>query len=123
MVAAGGFHLALSTAGSEMGRAAALLDRRLTGQATQEAQQSALARLALLLKAVEPEKPGAGPEGSGNGGGSGRQGNQPGGVQSLAEFKLLKLMQEDINLRTRTIAAIRGPPIRSPTSSSVTLHF
>lgn len=102
MAAASGFHLALSTAGHEMGRAAAMLDRRLTGRATQEAQQSALARLALLLRAVEPEKPGEGPEGSGNGG-AGKQGGQPGGAQALAEFKLLKLMQEDINLRTRQL--------------------
>ncbi|MGD0898099.1 MAG: hypothetical protein ABR915_09715 [Thermoguttaceae bacterium] len=100
MAAAGGFHLVLAAAESDMGRAAALLDRRQTGAATQEAQQNALARLDLILKALEPEKPGAQPDGDGGGDGDGKPGEQPGGVQALAEIKILKLLQEDINIRT-----------------------
>ena len=104
----GGFHLALSTAGSAMDRAAALLDRRRTGPPTQQAEQDSLARLGLVLKAVEPERPGSSADGGGQSGGAGPQAGQPGGVQALAEIKLLKLLQEDVNLRTRQLQDAAG---------------
>jgi len=100
LVAAAAFNFALSAAGHEIGRAAALLRRRDTGPTTQLLENSALSKLELLLEAVEPEQ--ADEDGSNNaGGGTGRGGMPPGAVQTLAELKLLKLLQEEINLRTQ----------------------
>jgi hypothetical protein len=105
MTAAGPFHLVLAAAETEMGQAAALLDARQTGTATQEAEQRAIERLDLILKALEPEKSGSGPSGGDGGGDQEKPGPQPEGVQSLSEIKLLKLLQEEINLRTQKLAA------------------
>ena len=66
-----------------------------------------MARFALVLKAIEPEKPAAkddNRQGGDNGPGKGPPGQQ-GGIQSLAEIKLLKLMQEDLNQRTERLQA------------------
>jgi myosin heavy subunit len=96
----GGFHLALSGAQSDMGRAAGLLERRETGSATQQAEQSALSRLAMVLEALKPETPAKQGDGAGPGPKPGGPQGQPGGVQTLAELKLLKLMQDALNQRT-----------------------
>ena len=69
--------MALSAAVDEMGRAAALLQRRQTGPATQQSEQNAIDRLKLMLAAMEPEKPGE----QANGGGAGNPGDQQGGPQ------------------------------------------
>jgi hypothetical protein len=110
----GGFQLALSAAAAEMGRAASLLNHRETGQSTQQAEQAALARLALVLKALEPEKPADPKSGDpGNGHGPDKKNGQSHGILPLAELKLLKLMQEDLGLRTKNLeAALAG---RQPT--------
>ncbi len=61
-----------------------------------------------MLAAMEPEKP----DEQANGGGAGSPGDQqggpqggspPGGVLPLAQLKLLKLLQEDLNLRTQRL--------------------
>jgi len=107
MVAAEGFQAVLSGVQGEMGRAAAVLDGGQTGPAAQQPQQDALARLDLILQALEPEKAGAGPAGGGDGAGQSGTGAPSGstGVQTLAEIKLLKLLQEDINIRTEKLQA------------------
>ena len=106
LVGAAVFNVALSGAAREMGRAAAMLDRQQTGPPTQLAAKNALGRLSLLLEALQPERPD--PEsadaGGGSAGASPSQGEMPGGgVQTVAEVKLLKLMQEEINRRTREL--------------------
>ena len=57
--------VALETAIDEMGRVSALLQRRQTGPATQQAEQNAIGRLKLILTAMEAEEPGK-PAGEGN---------------------------------------------------------
>lgn len=97
------FGWALRQAASEMDRAAALLEQRETAQPTHSAQRQALAHLERVLTALKPgekqPQPGEPPPG-------GQPGQQPGqkspprdAIRSLAELKLLKLMQEDLNRR------------------------
>ena len=94
------FTLALSGAVADMTRAADLLARRQTGPPAQQVEQSALRRLAQLLEALKSEEP-QGDTSSGSAGGpGGQQGGSPGGIQLLAELKLLKLMQGEINRQT-----------------------
>ena len=99
------FGVALSAAVDEMGRAAALLQRRQAGLATQQAEQNALERLKLMLAAMEPEEPGktASGDDAGKQGGDKHDGGPPAGVLPLAQLKLLKLLQEDLNLRTQQL--------------------
>jgi hypothetical protein len=102
--AAGAFNLTLSGAAADMGRAADLLDERATGRDTRAAQQNALHRLDLLLEALKPEPPPEkkDEENAGGAGGQGKQGAKPpgDGIKKLAELKLLKLLQQEIQLRT-----------------------
>ncbi|MGA2031544.1 MAG: hypothetical protein ABSG68_04755 [Thermoguttaceae bacterium] len=103
LAAAPAFHNMLSAAAARMERAAALLDGHATGPDTQQAQQQAIARLAMLLEALKPDTPAAKPGDPQQGGAGQGGGGQPGTPLSLAELKLLKLMQEDINARTRQL--------------------
>jgi hypothetical protein len=103
LTAAGAFNLTLTGAASDMGRAADLLDDRATGAETHLAEQNALRRLNLLLEALKPEPL---PEKKDdNNGGQGGQGNKPAappgdGIKKLAELKLMKLLEQEIHLRT-----------------------
>jgi len=94
----GAMALALGAAGEEMGRAAEMLVRRETGQSAQQAQRGAARRLAFLLEALRPEQLGEQDPAA-----TGRQSPrpQPQTRQLLAELKLVKLLQEDLNARTR----------------------
>jgi len=106
-VAAAVINMALSEAAAEMSRAAGLLDRRLTGRPTQQAEQQVLWRLAQLIEAVKQEELEA--TAQSGGGGQGGQAAQPQDVppcdalKRLAELKLLRLMQEEINEQTRQL--------------------
>ena len=107
--------MALTAAVDAMGRAATHLQRRQTGRITQEAEQSGIDRLKLLLAGtMEPEKPGqsSGGSGQGNQGPKKNEGGPSGGVLPLAQLKLLKLLQEDLNLRTQQLhqAEAAGKP-------------
>lgn len=112
--ASGAFNLTLTGAAADMGRAADLLDGRTTGAETHFAEQNALRRLNMLLEALKPEPPPEKKDGdNGGGGGNGGQGKkgagQPGGgIKKLAELKLLKLMQQDIKLRTAELQLAVG---------------
>ncbi len=102
------FGLVLSGAADDMDRASGLLDRRETGPPTQQSQQNALRRLALALSAMTPE-PAAKAEAEGRGGqGSGKQGSS-GKQLTLAELKLLKSLQQEINRRTAQLERAYGP--------------
>ena len=113
------FRAALSVAVEEMEQASALLQQRKTGPATQAAEQRAIDRLKLLLAALEAEEPAADRDGA-----AGAKPDDPGkqtadqqdggprGVLPLAQLKLLKLLQEDLNLRTQQLnqAEAAGKP-------------
>lgn len=96
-------HLALSGAADKMQRAAELLELRDTGTPAQSAQEAARQRLARLLAAFEKKRPKpGGKQGGGGGSGSGGgQGGRPDGEFVLAQLKLLKLLQQDLNDRYR----------------------
>jgi len=107
------FRMALSAAVGEMGRASALLQQRQTGPTTQQAEQNAIDRLNLLLMAMEAEKPGeTASEDDPANPGKNKPDSGGGGVLPLAQLKLLKLLQEDLNLRTQQLnqAEAAGKP-------------
>ncbi|HEV3024899.1 MAG TPA: hypothetical protein VGX76_20630, partial [Pirellulales bacterium] len=117
-VLAEAFRLNLKLAARDMGRSGDCLRRLALGDDAQRAQQRALARLVQLLAALQPEaadqatqQPGDQPGGPGDGGGQ-----SPGdAVRALAELKLLKLMQDDLNSRTEALnGATRGRLPLSP---------
>ncbi len=102
------FQLGLEGATREMARAARGLDRRDPGPSTQQAERGALSRLEQLAEALrqepaEPEPqeppPGQNPQ------------NAPmspeEAVRMLAELKLVRLMQEQINQRTEQLETLR----------------
>jgi len=103
LASAGVFRLALSGAARSMGRAAGMLDRRQTDAPTQEIEQHAAGRLDLVLEALKEEPPED--DDSNAGGGEGQAGGGlPGeAIQALAQLKLLKLLQVEINLRSRQL--------------------
>lgn len=104
------FKLALEGAAQDMGRAAARLARSDTGLATQQAEQSALARCRLLIEAMKPgEKKGKQGDEQGGGQGGGQQQGGQDGIRTIAELKLLKLLQEDLNLRFQQLTAPEQP--------------
>lgn len=100
--------LALRGAGRDMTQAADLLDRRFTGAETLRVERAALRRLEQLLAALEPDEPkadGKEEEDEQQGGeGEGQEGQkQP--SYDLAQLKLAKLMQLEMNERTQGLAA------------------
>ena len=96
--------LALDGAMKQMNRAANLLESERTDGAAQSAEEAARARLAQLKAAFEnQQKPGGQAGGSRAGGGQEGESRRDGN-QVLAQMKLLKLLQEDINTRYRDAA-------------------
>lgn len=102
------FHFAFTQAAEQMRRAAGLLENRQTAAPTQQAEARAIDLIAHAVEALkpaageQPQKP-AEQEGEENG----QAGQQNGGgdpAQILAEMKLLKWMQEDVNARTKALA-------------------
>jgi hypothetical protein len=98
------FVFALEVAQRQMVRASSSLQRGDTGNAPQEAQQAAITSLEQLLAALAPEEPAAAQDQSPP---AGEQNPMPpgdeAGIRSIAELKLLKLLQEELNRRTQTL--------------------
>lgn len=99
--------LALTGAARQMNKAADSLGHRETGSTTQGLQESARQRLANLLTALAKSpnsKPGGeqGQEGAGQGGA--KKGRSDGN-HALAQLKLLRLLQEDLNQRYRAASS------------------
>lgn len=97
------FQLALSRAREAMERAANLLNDQRTGDDTQREEQDALRRFEQLLAALEPDEPeegGEGQQGDEGGQGGGQAKPTGDGIPPIAQLKVLKLMQQDLNLRT-----------------------
>jgi hypothetical protein len=116
------FDLALSGAAGEMDRAAGLMGRRQFGSQTQGAQQDAVVRLDQLLEALEPQSP-DGPPQENNPPAGPQAADQPPGpppspgdaMKILAELKLLKMLQEEVNRRTQALEeGLTRPQRRSP---------
>jgi chromosome segregation ATPase len=111
LASAEAFSLALAGSVREMTRAAARLERLLTDTETQTAEQVAVTRLSQLLEALQPEPPPDTPpeqEPGGSGGGGQPPGMPPGdALHLLAELKLLKLMQAEINRRTKELEVLQ----------------
>jgi hypothetical protein len=109
--AAPAFAFALEGIIERMRQAAAGLQRGEAGQAVQQAEQAALARLEQMLAALKPDESDGGedtppPE---------QQGNPPMAqpppgdlAGAMAELKLLKLLQEEINRRTSVLEESRA---------------
>jgi hypothetical protein len=99
------FRAALSGAADDLNRAAQLLLRGRTGGDVQRAETAGLSRINQLLAALaddedEPEGQQGDEPTSGQGGG-GQSGGQK--LHDIAELKLLKLMQQDVNVRTNDL--------------------
>lgn len=103
------FALALGGAMREMDRAANGLDRGDTGESTQQSELAARTRLQQLQEALKQDDSRTDqPPGSKTPGGDGPKQPPPDdAVQRLAELKLLKLMQMEINRRTTELEEIR----------------
>ncbi|HXT61203.1 MAG TPA: hypothetical protein VN699_21360 [Pirellulales bacterium] len=109
-LAAKAFEFSLDRAARQMAAAAALLDRRQTGAPAQQTMQQALARLGQLLDALQPDEDDEQQpqQEESAGGGEQGQGKQPqDGARLVAELKLLKLMQAEINQQTKALEDAR----------------
>jgi hypothetical protein len=108
-------NLALGGAAKQMTRAAELLTHRETGSATQSSQEAARLRLEQLLVAFQDKKqsPKEGGE-EGAGGAAGGKGARSDGNQVLTQLKLLKMLQEDLNGRYRTLTAAESESATAP---------
>jgi hypothetical protein len=104
LTAAEVFSLALRGAGREMSRAVELLDQRETGKPTVTAENNALRRFAALLEALKLDKAEPGENQQGGEGQGGQKGPPRDGITSVAQLKMLKLMQQEINERTKALA-------------------
>ena len=94
------FQWVLQTAGDDMNEAASRLDKEESGLATQEVQDDAIKKIGDLIEALRKER--TKPKQGGVGGGGGGGGKQP-LVPPIAELKMLRIMQRDVNQRTKKI--------------------
>lgn len=114
------FALAAKGAARNMDQAASRLDEKETGAETQQFAQSALQRFLDLLEAIKPEKPksqepGAAEQQAGNNGGGEQQSPAIDTVTLIAELKMLRSMQVDLNSRMLSLAVKRdqGNPLKA----------
>lgn len=102
------FQLALGGAADDMRQAARGLARRDTGRVTQNLELNALARMRHVLDILRepPPEPPEGEQQQNNGGGDGGGGQpQPPPLIELAEVKMLRWLQVELNGRTRQFEA------------------
>ncbi|MEA1951810.1 MAG: hypothetical protein U9N87_10525, partial [Planctomycetota bacterium] len=99
-VGAGVFKLALSTASAKMEGAAERLQRRQTGEETSSLQRDARRRLGQLLDALKSAKKEQKDSKGGGGAGGKGGGGQGQGIKLVAQLKLFKMLQKEINKRT-----------------------
>lgn len=101
--AAAAFRLALQNAARDMQRAAKLLDERETGTPAQRAVQHALNRLEQLVAALDMASDDPGQEQQEQqeqGEGQAQSQSEGDIIAGVAQLKLIKLMQEELNRRT-----------------------
>jgi hypothetical protein len=112
LAAAQVFSLALRGVARELTRAGELLGQRQLGPDALSAEETALRRLGQLLESLKPDETPPGEqqeEQEGQEGEGGGQGQPTDGIPSIAQLKLLKLMQTEINERTKALAQTLGP--------------
>jgi hypothetical protein len=111
------FRFVLDAAAREMTGVGERLANRDCGDATQRMEQNVLSRLKQLVEATTEDKPPSGDsQGGGGSGGGGSKSGQPGGsIRALAELKLIRLMQDDLNRRTQQLGDTIGD--REPTDA------
>lgn len=102
------FEFGLQSAIREMIRTAAHLERGETNEPTQQSARAALDRLERLAEALKTD-PSENEQQPGEAGQQPGQSQQPpgDGIAAMAELKLLKLMQEELNHRTALLEAGR----------------
>ncbi|MBW3597595.1 MAG: hypothetical protein KY475_10005 [Planctomycetes bacterium] len=103
------FEFALQGVIREMLTTASRLDRAQTGDATQQSARAALDRLDRLAEALKDDPAPQGEQESPSGQEPGEQQQRPpsDGIAAMAELKLLKLMQEELNQRTAALDEAR----------------
>lgn len=101
------FELALRGAVTDMDDARRLLTDQRVGRQTQQREYSALSRLKHVADALKLNPPEPNEQNQQNQGGQGGQGGQPQGPSpvDVAELKMLRLMQLELNARTRDLEA------------------
>lgn len=100
------FSLALNGGAAEMLRAVTLLNQRDCGQPTQTAEQNALRRFQQLLEALKPDEQNdqqQQDQQAGGGEGGQQAGPQGDAIRMLAELKMVKLLQQELNSRTKAL--------------------
>jgi hypothetical protein len=123
--AAPSFALALKRAGQNMDSAADRLQKLETGDATQLDQKTAAKRFQQLLEALKPDQGGAGQGGQQGGqqpgGGGGGGGGNSDAISRLAQLKVLKSLQEEVNERTDVLDAqkAKGQPLAPEQSAEL----
>ncbi|MEX2168803.1 MAG: hypothetical protein WD851_05810 [Pirellulales bacterium] len=118
------FELALTATAKDMDAAAAQLATGKTGRPTQQLEHSALTRLGHIADVLRSEANQPEPqEGAGQPGQGGQGGAQPPSPIDVAELKMLRLMQADLNQRTReheaTLAERDVPPAEDALSTEL----
>ena len=103
LVGAETFQFVLQAAAREMTRTAARLLDRDTGTATQQLEQDVLQRLQELIDAMKQEPPPANQQANSKNGPNGGGGKSDKNIRSLAEVRLIRLMQDDLNRRTHRL--------------------
>ena len=96
------FQFVLQNAVEDMTEAATRLDKENSGTGTQEIQDDAAKKIADLIEALRKER--TKPPAGGGGGGGGGGGKQP-LVPSLAQMKMLLIMQRDVDRRIKNLDA------------------
>ncbi|RUL88446.1 coiled-coil domain-containing protein [Tautonia sociabilis] len=107
------FQLSLKRATERMAEAADRLSKIQTGPDTQRAEEEAsrwLDRLVASLNPPEDEEEQGGQQQPQQGGGQGQpgQGNQGDGIPAEAQIRMLRAMQEDINIRTQELDELKN---------------
>jgi hypothetical protein len=106
------FKLSLERAAARMAEAAEGLSEIETGPDTQRAEEAASRWLEQLVASLDPpkedEQEGGQQQQQGGGQGQPGQGNQGDGIPAEAQIRMLKAMQEDINIRTQELDEIKG---------------
>ena len=103
------FALTLRRAAESMDVAAKRLGTLKTDDDTRRAQRSAARRYEQLLETLKVDKKdGQGGGGAGGGGGGGGKAPKPGdGIPDVAQVKMLKMLQEELNTRTEELDEIK----------------
>ncbi|MBI1324315.1 DUF4175 family protein [bacterium] len=103
------FSLILKKASDSMNKATSSLQKLDTGVPTQKAEKSAAQRLQQLVDSLQPDKPkeGQGQQQQQQQGGEQQGGQQDGdGIPTVAQLKMLKRLQTEINERTGELDGI-----------------